>query len=324
MADYPWNTALLRRVFLVPEEVADKHLRLASAAQLKVLLWLSRHDGEFDEEACARAVGVSAADCRDALRYWVDADVLMGKEPPVTPTTAITAPTVPMPRPPAVKPQMPEVLERRKNNSNFAYLLDEVGARLGRPLSPGDMETLLYLLDTAGLPVEVILLVVGYAASSERFSMRYIEKVALDWADRGIVTIAAAEEYLCLLERSETALRHVQTVCGLDKPPLGSLAFSAAKKWVYDWNVSDDVLRLAYAVCCNKTGRFQAKYMDKILENWRDQGADTAEKVAELCGKSLAQSTATTDDSEYEELVANYVPVYKKKVRKGERRGIQS
>lgn len=312
MTEYPWNAALLRHVFFVPEVVADSHLRLAGAAQLKVLLWLSRHNGEFEADACALATGVSEAECRDAVRYWVDAGVLMGAEPVPAPVPEPASVPQPVARPRAVKPQMPEVIARRNDNADFAMLLDEVSARLGKALSPGDMETLLYLFGTAGLPVEVILLVVGYAATSDRLAMRYIEKVALDWADRGIVTIAAAEEHLCLLERSQQAVNHLQTVCGMEKAPTGSVVFSAAKKWVYDWCVSDDVLRLAYAVCIDKTGKFQAKYMDKVLDNWRSQGADTAEKVTALCNVT-EQKAANEESNEYEEMVAQYVPVYKKK-----------
>ena len=326
LAEYQWNASLLRHVFILPEEVADKHLRLAGAVQLKVLLWLSRHGGVYEDEACSRAVGASAPDCRDALRYWVEAGVLTGVDSAPVPVAAPAKPEpqgkTPVARPRAVKPQMPEVVARRDSNPEFAYLLDEVSARLGRPLSPGDMETLLYLCDTAGLPASVILMVVGYAVSANHLTMRYIEKMALDWADRDILTIAAAEEHLCHLERSQQALKHIQTVCGLDKPPAGAAALSAAEKWVYEWNVADDVLRQAYEVCCQKTGKFQTAYMNRVLENWREQGADTAEKVAALSDNKKAGRKAAPE-SEYESMVEQYIPVYKKK-KKGERRGVQS
>ncbi len=318
LAEYTWNASLLRHVFVVPEEVADKHLRLAGAVQLKVLLWLSRHDGEYSDEACSKAVGASAADCRDALRYWIDAGVLSGGEVNVStvaapqPKPEPTKPAV-VARPAPVKPQMPQVLERRSESPEFAYLLDEISARLGRPLSPNDMETLLYLFDTAGLPAEVLLMVVGYAASNGRCAMRYIEKVALDWADQGIVTMAAAEEHLCRMERSQQALQMLTEICGLSKVPTGIAARDAAEKWLLDWQIAHDVLRLAHDVCVQKTGKFQVRYIDRILENWREQGADTAEKAAALSsGKPVKEEAA----SEYEDMVAQYTPVYKKKRKK--------
>ncbi len=320
MAEYQWNAPLLRHVFILPEEVADKHLRLAGAVQLKVLLWLSRHGGVYDDEACARAVGASAPDCRDALRYWVEAGVLVGNSDapipaPVQPTPApaeeVKEPK-PAARPRAVKPQMPEVIARRDSSAEFSYLLDEVSARLGRPLSPGDMETLLYLHDTAGLPAEVVLMVVGYAASRNRLTMRYIESVALDWSDRDICTIAAAEAHLCRLERSQQALLQVQKICELDKPPAGASAYATAEKWMCDWGVAEDVLRLAYDICRQKTGKFQFGYITRILENWREQGVETAEQAAALSDRKTAPKKETAS-SEYETMVENYIPVYKKK-----------
>ena len=317
LAEYSWNASLLRRVFVVPEEVADTHLRLAGAVQLKVLLWLSRHGGHYDDDVCSRAVGASAADCRDALRYWVEAGVLFGSEEEAAPiAVAPSAPKATQPkaaaRPQAVKPQMPQVIARRDSCSEFAYLLDEVSVRTGRPLSPGDMETLLYLFDTAGLPAEVILMVVGYAAAAERCSMRYIEKIALDWADHGIVTMAAAEEHLCAMERAQQSLLHLHDVCAMDKLPSGSAARDAAVKWIHEWRITDELLRMAYAVCLQKTGKFQVRYMDRVLENWHSQGADTAEKVAAL-NEGKQPTAAEEKPSEYEEMVARYVPKYIKK-----------
>lgn len=72
------------------------------------------------------------------------------------------------------------------------------------------METLLYLYDTAGLPAEVILMVIEYAVGAGKYHMRYIEKVALDWADRGIDTIDKAEQHLCPLGTAPAGLGYLQ------------------------------------------------------------------------------------------------------------------
>ncbi len=317
MAEYVWNAALMRRVFVVPEEIADRHLRLAGSVQLKVLLWLSRNDGAFDADACAKAIGETAPDCRDALQYWVAAGVLQatGDEEPVVITELPAPQPVKKPaRPKVTKPQMTDVIRWQTKDEEFGGLLTEVSTRMGRPLSNGDAETLLYLYETVGLPAAVLLMVVGYAAQAERINMRYIEKVALDWADRGILTMEAAEEHLCYMERCEQAVRHVQTVCQLQKPLTGATACRTVEKWICQWGITDEVLLQAYEICREKTGKFETRYIDRVLDNWHSQGANTAEKVAKLSGKKPAKAP-TAENTEYEEMVGQYMPVYRKKKR---------
>lgn len=321
MSEFCWDPTQLGAVFAVPTAVVQRHLKMAGAVQLKVLLWFSANGGMFDAAACAKALGLSAADCRDALQYWVETGLLRrdGEATPA-PREAAPAPSVSVPsapvvgRPVAVKPQMTEVVEAQKQSAEFAYLLNTVSSRLGRPLSPGDMETLLYLFRSAGLPVEVILMAVGYAAQAERFTIRYIEKVALDWADKGILTIDAAEKHLCYLEHCQQSLLKVQTVCGMTTPLTANTTnLAAAERWVFQWHLSDDLLREAYALCLRHTGKFNAKYMDRILENWREQGISSPDQLS----PAGAQKTDSDRPNDYEQMVETYLPVYKKKRKKG-------
>ncbi len=322
MAAYQWDPRALSRVIALPAAVAEQHLKLAGAIQLKVLLWYAANGGSFDAEICAKAVGYPAADCADAMQYWVAAGVLCGQGDPVpapapSPVSAVAAPSAPAPRPKAVKPQMKEVIAAQKSSPEFAYLLDTVSARLGKPLPHGDMETLLYLFTTAGLPAEVILMAVGYAVQSDRFTMRYIEKIALDWADKGILTIAAAEEHLCYLEHCQQALLKVQTVCGLAAPLNATTTnLSLAEKWIFAWHISDGLLQAAQAICLEKTGKFDMRYVNRILENWHAQGITTADEAAALAAPAKKAGRRSEDDStpsDYEQMVEQYVPVYKKK-----------
>lgn len=334
--EYRWNPEDMTEVLALPAAVADKHIRLAGSAQLKVLLWLARQGkGTFDAKACGAAIGLSPADCSDALQFWLETGVLLPaggtraaapvqalpprEEPPRGPAPAPPLPepaAVPQPRPRAVKPQMKEVLDRQRNSPDFAYLLDSASARLGRPVSHGDMETLLYLYETAGLPVEVILMVIAYAVSAGKGHMRYIEKVALDWADKGIDTIAAAEEHLCRLEHRRQAWDHVAELLELDHTPTVSQS-DAAERWVCEWHMDDGLIRLAYDQCREKTGKFQSTYMHKILEHWRADGVDTVEKAQagreKKRGKAARTAKETSFDlQDYADMVRDYTPVYQK------------
>lgn len=331
--NYQWNPAVLGEVFAVPAAVVDDHIKMAGSAQLKVLLWLLREGrGSFDPERCSAAIGVSPADCSDALQYWFATGLMLpvGETfgaPPAVPSPEKAAPSTPAPssaaatrnppaaRPRPVKPSMKEVIARQKESAEFSYLLETASARLGRPISQGDMETLLYLYDTAGLPAEVILMVVEYAVAEGKYHMRFIEKVALDWADRGITTMAAAEQHLCALERRRQAWNTVSALLGLTQSP--TIAQSdAAERWVCDWQVNEGLLRLAYERCREATGKFNSSYMDKILEHWRMDGVDTVEKaLAEKPGKRKSKKAAketSFDLDEYESMVSEFTPVYKK------------
>ncbi len=343
--NYVWNSDYMWDTVTLPAAVG-RYLKLASPLQLQVLLWMATAGrGQGDAKACAAALGgrVSEGDCADALRYWVSEGILQPQEssgaaepadrsrrPVLTAALAsrgpanltLVSPSVApqprpvVPRPAAVKPQMGEVLERRQQSAEFSYLLEAASSRLGKPLSPGNMETLLYLYDSAGLPAEVILMVIAYAVGAGKGNMRYIEKTALDWAERGIDTIAAADEYLCRLARLDRAWAQVAEWFDLEdsRPTLGQK--ENAEKWLYQWQLPEGLIRLAYEQCLDKTGKFQSNYIDRVLEGWRLDGLDSPEKVLAQQKPKKAPSPAKEggfDVNAFEQMVRAYTPKYRKR-----------
>lgn len=317
---YRWDAEYMHDMTVLPSVVAERHLKLAGEVQLKVLLWLAQFGkGNFDSSACSKALGVSKEDCEDAFCYWSDAGVLgigggRKKAAPaetVEPETASAPSKKPVARPRAVKPQMTEVVARKNENKRFSDLLDTVSANLGRPLSPGDMETLLYLFDTVGLPAEVILMVIMYAKSMDKTNMRYIEKVALDWADRGIDTMAKAEEYLCAIERRQNAYDHVRQLLALtDLPKKADMDY--AEQWVVAWKLSDALIQEAYRLCTENIQKFNSKYMHSILQGWYTDGVTDPAQVTAKPAKSKrgAVKNSSLNVAEYEDMVKDYIPVY--------------
>lgn len=348
--EYRWNPEQWTEAVALPAAVVDRHIRLAGPTQLKVLLWLARTgQGTFDPAACAAAIGYSPADCADAMQYWLGTGILTEAGQPAgdtpslpekrqaeaaaaNPAPAVKAPQPMAAKPPAakapaprqsarpapVKPQMKEVLARQKESPDFSYLLEAASARLGKAISPGEMETLLYLFDTAGLPAEVILMVIEYAVADGKTGMRYIEKVALDWADRGIDSISAAEEHLCGLERRRQAWEQVRGLLAL--PQSGTAAQKdMADRWISQWRMKDELICLARDMCVEKIGKIHCTYIDRILEHWHADGIDTLDKARADSGKSdktggkaRSRKDTSLDMDAYMEQVMSRAPVYKK------------
>ena len=82
-----WNS-----VFAVPSVVVDKHIRLAGAAQLKVLLCFLRHAGEsVSTKELSSLLNMQQADVRDCLQYWIQTGVIAASGDKLSPPSGADA-----------------------------------------------------------------------------------------------------------------------------------------------------------------------------------------------------------------------------------------
>lgn len=318
MAQYGWSAAVLSGVFALPQAVADDCLPLASAEQLKVLIWFSRHQA-WDAAACAAQVGLSADECEGCLRFWVDKGILTADNAPAPAPVAESA-SVPHARPVAVKPLLKEVIQYQKQHPEFSTLVEAASARLGKAIGHNDTATLLYLHDTVGLPMEVILMEIAYAVSIGKGNMRYVEKLALDWCDRDIASIPAVDEHIRYLEACRNAGERVETLLAAPKP-LGATQQQMAEKWLLQWQFSDEMLLRAADITRDKIGKMTPafySYMDKILERWFAEGIDRPDKIpAEKPQKKKGAAATNPEQSslhleEFERDLLRYTPKFNK------------
>ncbi len=324
-----WNSKLLSRVCVLPAEIAEKHLVLAGPLQMKVLIWFAAQNTDtFDADACAKAVRKPESAVKEAMQYWIENKVLLADgvipedTPPAPVTAEMSAEQVPTALPSVSRPQMKDVIRRQKESREFASLLQDVSARLGRPITHGNMETLLYLYDTAGIPAAVIMMVVGYAVARGKGHMRYIEKVALSWADDGIVTLAAAEEHLLFMEQMDDAAARVQKLTGKAR----ELTFQQkglAHTWLYVWHMPEELIALALEQAA-KTTRPLIPYANAILANWHEEGITDPVSAAKTFEKQTAavkrrqkrrdeNEKSSLDLQSYESMLEDYVPTLSKR-----------
>lgn len=317
-----WKAVAPQDICFLSKTVINEQLAMASHLQLKVLLWYAANG--CDTAACARALHKPESAVQEATLYWLQAGVLEGDKPYDAPTVQSFAPATetaaqtvdkptPAARPHAVKPQMKEVVARQKKDREFAQLLQDACARFGRPITNGDMETLLYLYDTAGMPASVILMAIGYAVGRGSANMRYVETTVLNWQDSGIHTFAAAEEHLRLLEEMDRAAKHVQQLSGRARA-LDYRQSGMAHTWIYVWHFSDDIIRLALQTAAETTKPL-IPYANAILAGWAeneihdvDKAAATLQKQKPAARRRGQQEKTSLDLPAYEKMLETYVP----------------
>ncbi len=295
---YKVNPAKYTGVTVLPSEIAEKHLILSSAAQLKVIIYaFSRAGGFFDASAISEGTGISVEEVNDALSYWQDMGFIMLSDDEVkientvhtekeavveTPAAPLKTKNAPIPKNNPSKLTYEEICTRIGESENIRILLNEAQLSLGRTVGTGDQSSLILLHDYYGLPVEVILCICHYAATKGKATnMNYIYKIGVDWSQREIDTIEAADEELKSIEKTSAVWAQFCKESGIKNTVLTSSNEKYFSQWIKEWEFSVQMIVLAYEEMTAHTEKISFSYMHKILSGWYKKDIRTPEKAEE-------------------------------------------
>lgn len=309
--DYIINQIVFSNTFSLPAEVADTHLKLATPTQLKVAIYIFRNlSNGIDAAVIAKNLNFNEYDVNDALLYWVQAGVLIQKDAPA----AISNINETLPKsaakthPHAIKPNLKDVGRRSAEDEDFSYLLREAQIKFGRLLKDNESITLLWLFDDEGMPVSLILMLLEYCISQNRFNISFIERTAAEWLNNGVLSIADADKYITKKAEAKSAWKIVEAAFGIEDRLPSEKELEASSKWILDWKYDFDILRLAYEKCVDSKSKFIMSYVSKLIENWHNSGYKTKTDV--LSGeqskskpKSQSNNMATYDTDLIEKML---------------------
>lgn len=302
---YYLNPAEMMSMFAVPQSVADKHLRLASAEQLRVLLWcLKNLDKQFNIDAICNGLNLDEYSVRDALDHWCERGVLCStvevkRQPEPEKRQKLVRSAV-------VKPGRDEVARRGLEDPEVAFILRETEQKLGRILRQSESSTLVWLHDDMGLSASLILMIVAFAVTEGKANIGFIERTAVEWANDGVSDITEAEQRLVVMRRRKSAWHLVETAMGIEHRSPSRTELESADTWVNEWGYGHDIIREAYEVCINATSKFSMPYIKKVISEWHKAGIKTVEDIANLNTKNV--TTAATDNvSDYSDFINSLV-----------------
>lgn len=276
-------------MIMLPMEVKDK-LKTASLPELKVLLYLyAEKEAEIPE--IASALGITPGEAERAIAFWRGAGILEEEE---------TTEKKQIPSGPMYRNYDSETIAENLKVESFRLCTEIASEKLGKQLTKVDLSHLLYLYDYVNLPAEMICGVVEYCVSKGKRSMEYIFRTAVSMYEKdGIDTYEKFERYLAHLEKVGTEVEKVRRLCGFGERELSTKEKKYLNQWFGEWEISYDLVHLAYEKTVDSIGKARLSYMDAILKRWYEMGCATPEDAERAdAGRSKEGSVAGYGDGD--------------------------
>lgn len=181
-------------------------------------------------------------------------------------------------RPSYTSAEIDAVAEKNKAIDTLFKQAEEI---LDRILSPSDFELIYSFVDWLGLPVEVVIMLLQYAASRGKTAKRYLETVAIDWADKGIDNYESAEAYIREIELKISNEGKIRGILGIYDRALTQTEKKYISAWTFEKNIPSELVAEAYDRTVAATGKLSWAYMNKILLSWVEDGVKTVDEVRE-------------------------------------------
>lgn len=265
-----------KTVLPLPAEAADRLIAAHDGDVALLYLYIAR-TGALDAERAAEAL------CRTAREIGAAAEKLrrMG---------LLEAAPAPGPAPLQPEDTLPEyraedLLRFAAEDPQLEAIYREAEQVFGRKLSPADMKMLAGVYKHLGLPAEVVLLLLHDCAERALQrrpgsvpSPRSVEKEAYDWANREILTLEQAEDYLRFRRERRELTAQVKDVLNIRGRELSKTEREYVERWL-GMGFLPDAVAIAYDRTLLQLGKLHWSYMDKIFQSWHAKKLHTPEEI---------------------------------------------
>lgn len=263
----------LPQTIQIPRSICEGYLSVATGAQIKVILCLIRFEGlPIRIEDVAAQCNLDPTDVQSAIDFWVEQKMLRRRGS----TLCLFAPeTVQEFSLPTYSSD--EILGLKEQQPEFAQILEAAQGVLGKIFNHNDASVLYGLYDNLGFSGDVILQLLGFCVGNGKKSFRYIEKVALDWHDRGIDSFEKADSYIRHLEQVARDEQNIAVAFGIAGRALSKKEKEFIAKWRGEMLLAFELIEAAYERCVDAKGKLSFPYINAILTDWYAKGYKTVE-----------------------------------------------
>lgn len=194
-----------------------------------------------------------------------------------------------------------EIKEFRKN-PDISELFFIIETYLKHTLSSTDTNMVLYWLDELHFSTDLVEYLVEYCITKGHSSLRYMNKVALGWADAGIKTVDQAKDDAAAHSQIYYS---VMKALGITGRNLVDSEVSLINKWVGEYGFDIELVKAACSKTISAIQKPSFEYTDSILANWRKKDVHTLKDVEELDANFAKANKASATGSSQSTNAAN-------------------
>lgn len=170
-------------------------------------------------------------------------------------------------------------MKRLSADEEFSALLYAVQQYLGKTFSAIECEKFAYFYDVLHMSCELLEYLAEYCAEGGHTSIRYIEKVALNWYQAGIHTRDEAREHSARYSKDTSAVMKAFGIMGRNA---GTAEQEFIRRWFKEFGFDSMIVTEACNRTLTATGSASFPYADKILTGWKENGVRTLQDVEAL------------------------------------------
>lgn len=285
---------------VISNRFIDEYMQEANDAQLKIYLYLIRMmSARLDTSIgdIADKFNYTEKDVVRALKYWEknrlltldhdDRKNIVGihlldsvtSYPSVSVHAPLLTTAVSMPAPVSETAAEPQTIYEKPNytaDQLRAFKADEDSARLlfvaeqylKKPLSANDVRTIYFIIDKLGFSEDLTDYLLQYCVDRGKRDFRYIEKVAMSWAEQGITT---PKQAAALAGKYDKTVYEIMRALGKNNTPTET-EVAYIDRWRKFYGFDIDVIFTACERTVLATDNHRFEYADRILGSWYKAG----------------------------------------------------
>lgn len=262
-------------------DMLDKLIAVGDGDAALLYLYLLRHGGTAEEKAASRALHLSGERYERAaftLNQLIAPAAAAAEERPAE-TPAYTA---------------EELRRARTEDHKFAAVCESAENALGRTLTESQIRCLLTAYDHLGLDAGAIIELLAYL-KKEKGALRLadIKRETYQWADMGITTAQAAQQYLARRENEKPLSEEIYRALGAD-PAQPAPKAQRVCRFALAHGFPAEAVELAAKRTVRHRGHKSLDYTLGILRHWDAGGVHTVSEITALEPETRADAAPAT------------------------------